>query len=360
MPLVSVVIPAFNARATLAAAVASVHDQAFQNYEIIVVDDGSPEPLEAWLPASSRLTYVRQDNGGPGKARNTGIRLARGELIAFLDADDTWLPDKLAQQVAYFERYPETGLLHSAALFDDATPVDGSRREPDAPRSVFCELFHNTFEINTPTVMIPARVLADVGGFDERREVHVEDWDLWIRVAARYPIGYLPAPLAVHRRGGLMSTALARTFEGRRRVIEKDFPLCAGACPRHREDADACRRRSWHALHREYGYELMRAGDVVSAREQFRQAAAIAPLDFRGRCYYALSYLKTSWVARLRKAKHRLRSASPAAGSFGRAAARADAAPDQRLAHRSPRHDSENPTADVIEFAATRQQRRGI
>src|SRR4029453_15569317 len=106
-------------------------------------------------------------------------------------------------------RYPETGLLHTASLVSRA-PVHAALEALDAvrdgdagdpPRRVYCDLFHGRFDISTLTVMAPRDVLLSCGGFDERRELHVEDWDLWLRVAARFPVGFLNSPLAVHRPG---------------------------------------------------------------------------------------------------------------------------------------------------------------
>src|SRR6266566_518104 len=117
MPEVSVVIPAFNAGRTITAALQSVFAQTYRRYEVIVVDDGSADDTALRVAEwGSRIQYVRQANGGPGAARNEGIRRARGRLIAFLDADDVWLPRKLQRQMAYFDRFPETGLLHAHTI----------------------------------------------------------------------------------------------------------------------------------------------------------------------------------------------------------------------------------------------------
>src|SRR6185436_2567452 len=152
MPHVSIVIPVFNAAALVASALRSVFAQTFSDFEVILVDDGS-EDHEALTTAlaefSGRVRCIRQANGGPAKARNTGIAASTGELVAFLDADDEWLPEKLARQIEYFDRYPDTGLLHTAV-------VHGTRHEAAAdgpPRSAFCELYHTDFFINTRTVM---------------------------------------------------------------------------------------------------------------------------------------------------------------------------------------------------------------
>ena len=136
----------------------------------------------------------------------------------------------------YFERYPDTGLLHHAIvsdvpesiileLSDDRAVGDGAER----PRRAFAEIFHADIDVAALTAMVRRDVLDSVGIFDERRELYVEDWDLWLRIAARYPVGFISLPLAIHRPGGHMSSALERTFGGQQLVIEKTAPLCGEA-----------------------------------------------------------------------------------------------------------------------------------
>src|SRR5262245_4013808 len=183
MPAVSVIIPAFDAGRTIDAALHSIFAQTYRDFEGIVVDDGSRDDtaarIERW---GAQVTCVRVPNGGPARARNVGLAHARGHLAAFLDADDVWLPRKLQRQVQYFERFPSTGLLHAATIVS-RTPVAVVNDTPDAggldtacapPRLSFGDIFHCTVDVNTLTVMAPVSVIAAVGGFDERAELHVE------------------------------------------------------------------------------------------------------------------------------------------------------------------------------------------
>jgi len=300
MPRVSVVIPVFNAAPLVASALRSVFAQTFTDFEVIVVDDGS-EDHEALTAAiaefSGRVRCIRQANGGPAMARNTGIAASTGELVAFLDADDEWLPEKLARQVAYFDRYPETGLLHTAVVH--GTRHGGASEGP--PRSAFCPLYHTDFFINTLTVMMPRRVLEQVGGFDERREIHVEDWDLWLRTAARHPIGYISTPLAHHRRGGLMSRQIDRTYEAQMLVMAKSQTLCHEACARHRSDPMRCERMRRHVLHRDWGHNRLEVGDGRGARAQFRLALAQAPFDSATLRMYLSTLANERWRSRVRR-----------------------------------------------------------
>ena len=300
MACVSVVIPVFNAATLVGTALRSVFAQTFRDFEVIVVDDGSEDHLElnqtlaGW---AGRIQYIRQPNGGPASARNTGIAHSTGQLIAFLDADDEWLPEKLARQVEYLQQYPETGLLHTGV----AGSATASTAVPGAPRNAFCELFHTAFFVNTLTVMVPRRVFAVVGGFDERREIHIEDWDLWLRIAAQYPMGYIGEPLAFHRPGGLMSRQIERTYAAQALVIDKSKALCHRACATHRSAPDRCERTRRHVLHRDWGCDRLLAGDRRGAREQLRLALAYSRWDARTRLLFLSTFAGDRWRRRGRR-----------------------------------------------------------
>ena len=292
-------MPVFNAAPLVNSALRSVFAQTFTDFEVVVVDGSEDhEALAAAIAEfSGRVRCIRQVNGGPAMARNTGIAASTGELVAFLHADDEWLPEKLARQVEYFDRYPDTGLLHTAVVHD--TRHGGASDLP--PRLAFCALYHTDFFINTLTVMMPRRVLEDVGGFDERREIHVEDWDLWLRTAARHPIGYISTPLAHHRRGGLMSRQIDRTYEAQMLVMAKSQTLCHEACARHRSDPVRCERMRRHVLHRDWGHNRLEVGDGRGARAQFRLALALAPFDLVTLRLYLSTLANERWRSRVRR-----------------------------------------------------------
>jgi hypothetical protein len=310
-PLVSVIIPAFNAAGTIDDALSSVVGQTYPNVEVFVVDDGSADATaDVAARWGTKVTVVRQSNRGPGAARNAGLARANGSLVAFLDADDVWLPGKLASQVEYFGRFPETGLLHTDVLTvrSMAAAADLSIRQERAlpPRPSFCQLFHTDLDINTLTVMAPRELLVEAGGFDEHREIHVEDWDLWLRVAARAPVGHLPWPTAVRRPGGSMSAAVEKTFRGQAAVIDKLSRLCPQACASHRSDPSACLHRRWHRLHWESGYARMREGRHAAAGAAFARAIRHRPFDASG-------YLQLAALAGGRQVASALRRVRPAA-----------------------------------------------
>src|SRR5688572_129688 len=128
-PLVSVVIPAYNSAAFIAETLDSVFAQSFADYEVLLVNDGSPDTpaLEAALaPYRDRITYLVQANTGPSGARNLAIRRARGEFIALLDSDDVWLPEYLAEQVRRLRDDPSIALIYSDGIITGG-PLDGRR-----------------------------------------------------------------------------------------------------------------------------------------------------------------------------------------------------------------------------------------
>jgi glycosyltransferase involved in cell wall biosynthesis len=184
--LVSVVIPTFNCADFLVEAIRSILAQTYEDYEIIVVDDGSTDHTETALRQfATRIRYIRQEPGGPSVARNRGILEARGELVAFLDADDLWRPTKLARQVEYLNHHPEAVLVYT-----DFTrgPNPGSNNDsrlkafkPRDPADPFHTLLEENF-IATPSVVVRREALARSGLFDPTLKGS-EDFDLWLRLA---------------------------------------------------------------------------------------------------------------------------------------------------------------------------------
>ena len=326
MPQVTVIIPAYNAGRTITAALQSVFAQTYRDFDVIVVDDGSTDDTALRVAEwGDRVTYVRQANGGPGSARNEALRHTRSPLVAFLDADDVWMPRKLERQVAYFARFPETGLLHSAAIVSrtptqtvletlDEAPIDAPH-EP--PSNVYCDLFHGVLEINTLTVMARRDVVAELGGFDERRELHVEDWDLWLRIAARYTVGYLPNALAVHRPGGSMSSEVEKTYRGQQMVIEHSASLCRLACPKYAAAPDDCVRQREFRLYSELGYERFWSGRLPDARAAYGRSIQLQPRKARARLYYAATFVGRRWLGLIRRVRRAFRPAPKPAATIG-------------------------------------------
>jgi len=177
-PVVSVVIPAYRSP-YLRHALASVHAQTFSDFEIIVVDDGSPEPLQI-----GGCRCLRQENQGPAAARNTGIRAARGVYVAFLDSDDTWEPTYLEEQIAAIGKDPGFDLIYCNALM--MGQPERTRRtlmESSPPREFMTcsNLLREDVTVYLSGVVARREVLLEAGLFDERF-IHGEDFDLWMRL----------------------------------------------------------------------------------------------------------------------------------------------------------------------------------
>ena len=187
-PAVSVVVPAYNVAAYIGAALDSISAQTYTDYEVVVVNDGSPdtEELERALePYRGRVIYVRQENAGPGGARNTGVLRARGSYVAFLDGDDVWLPEYLAEQMKFLLADPSLDLVYSdAVLFGEGVPegLNFMRVAPSRGAVTFESLLR--FECSVITSCVVARRSALVGaGLFDPAFIRSEDYDLWLRLA---------------------------------------------------------------------------------------------------------------------------------------------------------------------------------
>jgi glycosyltransferase involved in cell wall biosynthesis len=197
-PLVSVVIPAYNRSSVLTRAVKSVLEQEGIDFELLLVDDASPEPaeelykeVESWGHRVIRLS----ENRGPGYARNRGVEVARGDWLAFLDSDDHWLPDKLKKHMESLQ-----GSGRSVGQTDEIWYRDGKRVEPPkAHRISGGDLFRRSLRavcVSSSTVVLKRELFQQVGGFDERLFV-CEDYDLWLRVSAVERFDHLTEALVV-------------------------------------------------------------------------------------------------------------------------------------------------------------------
>ena len=200
--LVSVVIASYNTEKYLGQSIESVLNQSYQNLELIVVDDGSTDATSELIEpyrSDSRLRYVYQDNAGQSNARNQGVRLAKGDLIAFNDADDIWYPSKLEKQVPVMARSENVALVYTGRdrIDSEGNPIE--HRLPTQYRGAnLCErLFERNF-VPCNTCLIRKAVFERLGGFNEQLE-RSEDWDLWLRLAAEYEIDFVPDRLAAKR-----------------------------------------------------------------------------------------------------------------------------------------------------------------
>jgi hypothetical protein len=204
-PTVSVVMPLYNKRNYVEAAIRSVLEQTFTDLEIVVVDDGSTDDSGAVVQRldDPRIRLLHQGNAGAPAARNAGIAAARGCWVAFLDADDTWRPDKLARQLAVLGREPDLVWAAGAYTRTDSGQIVRLRdeawfRSPEVLKDGLAAL-SNGSHLWTGTIMVRRDVLVQLGGFDRSLPTG-QDVLMWCRIAARHPpLAYLRTPIADYR-----------------------------------------------------------------------------------------------------------------------------------------------------------------
>jgi glycosyltransferase involved in cell wall biosynthesis len=213
MTKVSVIIPTFNRAHLVARAISSVLFQTFENYEILVVDDGSTDSTGKVVEQfGSRMRYIPLgSNHGVSAARNAGIRESSSSYIAFLDSDDYWLPEKLSSQMRFFRHNPEILICQTEELWIRR----GRRVNPGKiHRKPSGHIFSPSLKmclVSPSAVMMNRSLLDEAGLFDETLPA-CEDYDLWLRIASRYPIPLIVKPL-VMKTGG-HADQLSRRFSG--------------------------------------------------------------------------------------------------------------------------------------------------
>jgi glycosyltransferase involved in cell wall biosynthesis len=289
---VSVVVATYNYARWLPQAIRSVQAQTWRDWECVIVDDASSDATASvaagLLRGDRRLRYLRnRRNLGEAAARNVGNAAACGEYIAVLDADDTWHPQKLEQQLAAMAGAPEAVLCFTAPTL----PVERTERVAQYLENWARELGRSLLRENNVThssVLLPRRVLDEVGGYDERLPYAV-DWDLWLRLLHRYGaerLIYLNQPLVHYRiHDGNMSSNSARACRGMRAVVRKHL-WQNGWALRHPAAA-------WAVLEAQLDREwrlLAHAGQRNQARLAGLQWVALGP--FRR---WRWSRLRASW-----------------------------------------------------------------
>ncbi|ODS34733.1 MAG: glycosyltransferase family 2 [Candidatus Scalindua rubra] len=198
MPTVSVIIHTYNNEKFIVETVESVLKQTYNDYEIIVVDDGSEDGTrDALLPYMHKIRYHYKENGGIASAKNAGISLSKAEFIAFLDHDDLWIPNKLKIQMEYFNKSPQVGLVY--AKYTSFRNNKKLRTKPEKGYSgwIFAKLISKSF-IQTSTVMVKRDCLNVVGPFDESFAL-ADEYDMFLRIAKRFQCGFIDKGLTKYR-----------------------------------------------------------------------------------------------------------------------------------------------------------------
>lgn len=232
MVRVSVIIPCYNGAQYLPDALDSALAQTFGDFELLIVDDGSTddtaEVAGRYIARDrERVHYLHQPNCGLAVARNTAISHARGDLLALLDCDDIWTPERLAEGIALMDARPEVGLTHANIVYVDGEkrPIreDLVRQEQYLSGRIFEHIYTRRAHLACPTVLFRRECVERVGGFDpELTRLGCEDRDLWLRIARKYDVAYLPKALAYYRvTAGSMSRNREKMLKARLYVLDK-------------------------------------------------------------------------------------------------------------------------------------------
>ncbi|MCA1959543.1 MAG: glycosyltransferase [Desulfomonile sp.] len=275
-PFVSVIIPTYNRVELLKQTVDSVRRQTFPDFELIVVNDGSSDGTSEWLDTQPDIRRLDRENSGIAASRNAGAAIAAGRWFAFLDHDDLWAPDKLEVQAKFAKENPEVALIaarHVRIGRNKETP----RRNRWIKGDLFVKAFSESF-IHTSSVMIRRDVFHEIGGFPTRYRF-ADEFDVWLRIAARHPIAYVDDPLVFIR------FYEANTSHNRIGVRTDTYDILMS-----NYDADRIpghvflRTMSDHDI--SFGRAYVRAGRYAEALKWFRSSVERTPWRLRSWRYY--------------------------------------------------------------------------
>ena len=200
-PLISVIIPTYNRKDLLVDAIRSIMAQKPKNYEVIIVDDGSTDGTEEYIKSLNLpVRFFEKNNGGVSAARNFGVKEARGEYLAFLDADDLWMEGFLSSVMDYFELHSGVSIVYTDQRISvNYVTQTRTRFKKNPPKHKFpAPFFIDNSPIQISSTVIKKKVLDDVGGFNETLKIH-EDVELWNRISEKYEFGYIEKPLGYYR-----------------------------------------------------------------------------------------------------------------------------------------------------------------
>lgn len=277
--VVSIIIPAYNSADFISETIDSVLAQAFKSYELIIINDGSPdtEKLEKVINSyGNKIVYLKQENRGPSAARNFGIKKAVGEFIAFLDSDDIWLPEFLDEQIKFLQSQTEYDLIYSDAyLFGDSH--NAGKRFMDVNPSIGEPSLENLLALRcnviTSGVVVRKEKLLEAGMFDEEHGHRSEDFDLWIRLAKRgVRFSFQKKPLLRYRyRIDSLSSNQAKLHDGALKALDK-LEAMGGLSEREFIALRGTRRMLAASKHLNLGKENLVKGEIEEALKNFRAA----------------------------------------------------------------------------------------
>ena len=263
-PAVSVVMPAYNASHTIEASVQSVQAQSLQNWELIIVDDGSTDDTAkvalSLAKNDHRISVMQRSNRGPSAARNAGANHARGDILAFLDADDLWADNRLSGMLKTFEEKPDTGVLFSRTRFLDGKTLKPGRLTRFRARLTATDLMAENAVCSASNIVCLKSVFVQSGGFQQGlRHAEDQDWLLRIALEDKWQIRGVDAEWFFYRSAGNSQSAdLEAMRSGWHRMVES-------ACKQYPEKATRAARRAYGPIHRQLARRALRMGRSAEA-----------------------------------------------------------------------------------------------
>jgi glycosyltransferase involved in cell wall biosynthesis len=272
MTEVSIIIPTYNRAKSLGAAIQSILDQTYQDFEVIIVDDYSSDNTERVVRGfqDQRISFIRHpENRGSGCARNTGIKRAKGRFIAFQDSDDIWLPSKLMKQIeALSEASDEVGVVYTGYVRRESG-VEKYYPElyvEEKQNNILRQLVKGNI-VGTPTAIVKRECFEKVGLFDEELS-NSEDWELWLRIAKDYLFIFIDEPLVI---ASLCYDSINRNLKAKTASLERIFSL-------HEEDFNRDSRSYARHLYLT-GVDYCQIGKMKDGRRLFAKSALKEPLS---------------------------------------------------------------------------------
>lgn len=282
VPKISVVITCYNYGQYVSEAIESVLCQTMEDYEIIVIDDGSQDDTSTVMDGyreNKKIRYIPQENQGQPKAKNRGIAESKGELIAFLDADDVWLPEKLALQSRLFND-PEVGVVYTRRYWiDPSGSIIGGNERTLRRGNILDYIFIDNF-ICFSSSMVRRDLLLAVNVFDEQLPMGI-DYDLWVRLAARCQFDYVDRPLVKYRTG---HANLSRNTLKRYACAEKIMHKNLG-------DPSVRRKMSWWVPRYAWADTFKNKGNVVRKQGDFSAAFLLYVKSLMANPFLAVAWI---------------------------------------------------------------------
>ena len=303
-PLVSVIIPAYNAEKYVLEAIRSVEAQGYGSVEILLIDDGSKDStVELVRQAAPHVRIIQQANAGAAAARNKGLEEATGDFICFLDADDGWFPGKLKAQIQYLQAHPEVGVsYHKWYVWKpnergeflppqrSEEPVDGEI-DPACSGWIYTNLLLDCI-VHTSSVMMRREVVRTIGYF-KTNLVTGEDYDYWLRVSRLFQFHKLTGTYSFYRAAPGSLTATPKKENNEYNVVKSAVDQWGLEGPQgsSRVSTEIMTERL-HRLAFYFGYGHYHGGDMSVAKRWFAQALRHNPWHGRTLVYLALSSLR--------------------------------------------------------------------